>query len=32
MDQPTDSPRSEDLDQQLLTDEEACAYLCVSRR
>jgi excisionase family DNA binding protein len=32
MDQPTDSPRSEDLDQQLLTEKEACAYLRVSKR
>jgi hypothetical protein len=32
MDSPTDSPRNEDLDQQLLTEKEACAYLRVSRR
>ena len=32
MDSPTDSPRNEDLDQQLHTEKEACAYLRVSRR
>ncbi len=32
MDSPTDSPRNEDLAQQLLTEKEACAYLRVSKR
>jgi excisionase family DNA binding protein len=32
MDSPTDSPRNEDLDHQLLTEKEACAYLRVSKR
>ena len=32
MDSPTDSPRTEDLDKQLLTEKEACAYLRVSKR
>lgn len=32
MDSPTDSPRTEDLYQQLLTEKEACAYLRVSKR
>lgn len=32
MDSPTDSPRNEDLDQQLLTEKEAGAYLRVSKR
>jgi excisionase family DNA binding protein len=32
MDSPTDSPRNEDLNQQLLTEKEACAYLRVSKR
>ena len=32
MDSPTDSPRTEDLDQRLLTEKEACAYLRVSKR
>jgi hypothetical protein len=27
MNTPTDSPRTEDLDKQLLTEKEACAYL-----
>jgi excisionase family DNA binding protein len=32
MNTPTDSPRTEDLDKQLLTEKEACAYLRVSKR
>jgi len=32
MDSPTDSPRNEDFDKQLLTEKEACAYLRVSKR
>jgi len=32
MDSPTDSPRTKDLDKQLLTEKEACAYLRVSKR
>jgi excisionase family DNA binding protein len=32
MNSPTDSPRNEDLNQQLLTEKEACAYLRVSKR
>jgi excisionase family DNA binding protein len=32
MDSPTDSPRTEDLDKQLLTEKEASAYLRVSKR
>jgi excisionase family DNA binding protein len=32
MDSPTDSPRNEDLDQQLLTEKDAFAYLRVSKR
>ena len=31
MNTPTDSPRTEDLDKQLLTEKEACAYLRVSK-
>jgi excisionase family DNA binding protein len=32
MDSPNDSPRNEDLSQQLLTEKEACVYLRVSKR
>jgi len=32
MDSPSDSPRTEDLDQQVLTEKEACAYLRESKR
>ena len=32
MDSPTDSPRTENLDKQLLTEKEACAFLRVSKR
>jgi excisionase family DNA binding protein len=32
MNTPTDSPRTEDLDKQLLTEKEACAYLRVNKR
>ena len=32
MDKPTDSPRTEQTTDQLLTEKEACAYLRVSKR